>query len=289
VSIPNPDAVSAIAQLGSDAAAAEEVEPGKIYVFHAHGGAIQTVDLTDDKYLPTPRRKRGMVVVRDSASFLAYWNKHSDLDSEVYADRSKLLITGVLNAHEAIGPRFGDHHVVLQLQHSEQFAAWQHRSNYRHSQVEFAEFIEDHRADIRVPAAAELLELAQTFHATTKATFKSSNMLKSGQRQLEWVEQIDASAGNSGKLTIPDTFELGLPIFEGATEAEPVTARLRYRIASGGLGMIYILDQIQDVVNAAFEGVVAELAAGTTTDNKPNNGVGVPILRGTPIHRGLYA
>ncbi|MDQ1741702.1 MAG: hypothetical protein QOE23_41, partial [Pseudonocardiales bacterium] len=80
------------------------------------------------------------------------------------------------------------------------------------------------------------------------------------------------AAGGSGDLTIPDTFELALPVFEGATVADRVTARLRYRINEGRLSMFFILDQLAAVVDSAFEGVVHEV----------DHTVEQPILRGTP-------
>jgi uncharacterized protein YfdQ (DUF2303 family) len=277
--------VSAVAELADAAAAHEELAPGKIYAYRIAGGGIQLIDLTDDKYLDAPRRKRGAVVVRDAESFLAYWHKHRDDGSEVYANRSTMSVTGVLDAHTAAMARFGKHHVVLQLKFSDPFQIWSGRSGQWQSQVQFAEFIEDRRPDIREPAAADLLELAQTFQATTKASFKSSNLLKNGQRQLEYVEQIEASGG-TGKLTIPDAFLLGLPIFEAATEAEPISARLRYRIQSSGLQMMFILDQLTTVVDAAFENVIAELNRGGglagESGDQVHEPIGAPILRGTP-------
>lgn len=265
--------IQAIVDLAEQAEDAEELEPGKIWAFRTRDGGVKTIDLTGDEYADSPRRKRGRVVVRDAASFLAYWGKHSDPGSEVYANRDALAVTAVLDAHGTDEPRFGDHRVVLQLKHSESFAAWQEKSGKLLHQTVFAEFLEDHRADIQSPPAAELLELAQTFQATTKVTFRSASALKSGQRQLEYVEETSASAGAKGAITIPDDFQLALAVFEGATVADAVTARLRYRIdRDGKLGLMFILDQLPDVINAAFEGVVAAVEEGVT----------VPVLRGAP-------
>jgi uncharacterized protein YfdQ (DUF2303 family) len=276
--------VTAISQLAEAGLTGEVLDPGTIYAYRTAGGGVQLVDLTGDKYLAAPTRKRGQVAVRDAGSFLAYWRKHSDTGSEVYADRSKLAVTAVLDAHNADSARFGEHRLTLHLQYSQSFNAWLQRSSYTFTQVLFAEFIEDHRSDVREPVAAELLELAQTFQATTKASFKSSNVLKSGQRQLEYTETIDASAGRSGKLTIPDEFVLALPVFEGDHEPYRVAARLRYRIDQAGLKMIYIIDRSTEIVDAAFEGVIAELnrgggPAGQAGDSVPEP-LGVPILRG---------
>jgi uncharacterized protein YfdQ (DUF2303 family) len=267
------DNVQAVIDTARAGTAPHLVEPGGIYLVATANGDVRQFDLTGDTYRDTPRRKTGVTTVRDAESFLAYWGKHADDASEIYADRKALTVTGILDAHTPEGPRFGDHRVRLTLTHTESFNAWASASSRPMGQTQFAEFLEDHRVDVRSPAAAELLELAQTFQATTKVTFKSASILKSGQRQLAYIEETDASAGHKGQLTIPDSFELGLAVFEGATEADAVVARLRYRIGSDGkLALIFILDRLSEVVDAAFEGVVTAVDAG----------VEVPILRGTP-------
>lgn len=238
-----------------------------------HG--IERIDLTGDQYRDAPRRKAGTTTVRDVPSFLAYYAKHSSPDAEVYADRDRGTLTGILDAHgPADGfPDWQAHRVTLQLRHSDAFKAWQGISGTLMAQTAFAEHIEDHRADVREPTAAELLELAQTIQGTTKVTWKTSSMLKSGQRQLSYVEQVDATAGQRGEIAIPDSLTLGLAVYDGATVADAVTARLRYRIdGEGRLRIGVILDQLTDVIATAFEGVVAQVAEG----------VPVPVLRGTP-------
>ncbi|MEU8329833.1 DUF2303 family protein [Micromonospora sp. NPDC048839] len=238
-----------------------------------HG--VEHIDLTGDQHRDQPRRKKGTVNVRDAASFLAYYDKHASPTAEVYADRDRNTITAILDAHTAHGgqPEWQQHRVTLTLRHSDAFKAWQGISGNLLTQTQFAEFIEDHRADVHDPTAADLLELAQTFQATTKVSFKSSTMLKSGQRQLAYVEQIDAAGGQRGDLLIPDYLQLAIAVYEGATVADTVTARLRYRIdGEGRLRIGVILDQLTDVIATAFEGVISEIDAQ----------VPVPVLRGTP-------
>lgn len=246
---------------------------GEYHVVHTADGVVQ-IDLTGDRYLELPRRKHGTVVVRDAASFLAYWGKHSTEASELYADRDRLSVTGVLDAHgtDADEADWGQHRVVLQLRHSPAFKAWLQLSGNLVTQTGFAEFIEDHRGDIVEPTAADVLELAQTFQATTKVSFRSSNRLKSGARQLSYVEDVEASAGQRGELTIPDELRLGLLVFEGGSVADAVTARLRYRIEDGRLRLGVVLDRIAEVVDGAFAGVVAVV----------DTAVSQPVMFGTP-------
>lgn len=270
------DNTQAIIDTAKEAVVPQLLELGKVYAVPTGSGEVRTIDLTGDQYAERPKRKRGTTVVRDAASFLAYFDKHGHADSEVYADRDRLTVTAVVDAHAAdpTGADWCEHRATLQLRHSDAFKAWQELAGRGTvSQTRFAEFIEDRRADIREPSAADVLEIAQTFHATNKVTFKSQSMLKSGQRQLSYVESIDATAGQRGDMQIPDQLVLGLPIFDGATEADVVTARLRFRIdGDGRLALGVVLDQINDVVAAAFEAVIDQVAAGVVQ----------PLLRGAP-------
>jgi uncharacterized protein YfdQ (DUF2303 family) len=268
----SPSAIDQIAALADGAAAAEQLVPGGYYVVASRDGQLHRIDLTGDQWRDTPRRKTGTTVVRDVDSFVNYWGKHADDDSEIYADRTKLAVTAVLDAHAQENPRWGQHRLVLQLRHSDAFEAWQRSSATLMAQAAFAEFLEEQRTAIVDPSAADMLELAQSFEASTKASFKSGTRLASGERTLAYVEEIEAKAGKRGELTIPDHFTLALAVFDGASEAEEVTARLRYRIEDGRLRIGYVLDQIGDVVAAAFEAVVASV----------DGQVVVPILRGTP-------
>ena len=247
---------------------------GGYYIVPTANGDVRTFDLTGDEYRDQPRHKTGTVTVTDVPSFLAVYGKHASPDAEVYADRTRGAVTAILDAHTPFGgvPQWQGHRAVLHLKHTEAFNAWSGINGKYMSQTSFAEFIEDRRADIVEPAAADVLELAQTFQATTKVDFKSSSILKSGQRQLSYVESVAATAGQRGDMTIPDHLQLAIAVYEGATVADAVTARLRFRINDGKLNLAVILDQLSDVVHAAFEGVIADVQAG----------VPVPVLRGTP-------
>lgn len=264
-------AVSEIAGLAQSASGAETLELGEYHIVAGPNG-VEHIDLTGDRWRDAPRRKVGMVTVRDVVSFLGYWEKHSDQASEIFADRERLTVTAVLDAHGMDEPRWQEHRLVLGLRHSKAFQAWQALDGKPLSQTAFAEFIEDRRPDIVNPSAAELLELAMTFQAVTRVSFKSSSVLKSGQRQLSYVEETDAAAGAKGNITIPDSFELALKVFDGAAEADPVTARLRYRISNGNLSLIFVLDQLNEVVDTAFKAVWDEI----------DTSVEQPILRGSP-------
>lgn len=250
-----------------------ELERGKYYVIRTANG-IQEIDLTGDAWSATPARKKGLTVVRDAASFTALWEKHSGQSSEVYADSDRLSVTAVLNADSDTAADWGDHRLRLELRETDAWKQWAANDGKLLGQEQFAEFIEDHLPEILDPAAAEMLEIAQSISGTAKAEFQSGSRLATGERQLKYVETVSAKAGQKGDLTIPETFTVGLVPFEGS-DGYKLTARLRYRIEGGPLRMGYKLDRPADVRKKAFEDVVDAIDAG----------IEQPILNGTPATR----
>lgn len=237
------------------------------------GARLHVVDIEEAnrKHAERPLRKKGTYRVHDADSFARYMGKHSHIDSEVWADVHGNRIVGVINAHgEADLAGWGDHRVEYAVKHTPAWQAWAQYDGKLLGQSEFAELIEDRAIDIVRPAAADMLEVAQTFQATIGVSFESSKLLSSGERQLTYKEDVNASAGRRGTLEIPKDFDLGLIPFEGA-EAFKITARFRYRITDGVLRVGYKLNRPEDVLREAFESVVRQVEAEVV----------VPVFRGT--------
>lgn len=258
------------------AAAPNELDnDGRLYtVVVPADGKVQVIDVEEhlEKFRETPRRKIGTYNVHDAESFNAYVAKHGDDSTEVWADVKAARITGVLNAHEngAAYPRWEDHRVVYAVQHTPAWLAWAKLDGHMGDQSTLAEHLEDRALDILSPSAADMLELAQTFQATIGVTFESSKRLSSGERQLEYREQVDAKAGKAGQLGIPDSFVIAMRPFEGADPFK-LTARLRYRITGGTLRIGYKLERPEDMLREAFLTVVENVAEG----------ISVPVFRGS--------
>lgn len=242
-----------------------------------HGDGVKTVVVPDGYRVDTfdlleytgegARRKTGEYTVNDPRSFAAYINRHGHTGTEVYADITRTFIEGVINGHEEEAPDgepghgqagWQDHTVDYYPQKSAEWIAWATGDGSWMTQEAFAELIEDRAIDIVSPASADMLELAQTFIATKGVAFKSSKLLSSGERELEYRETVDARAGRAGTLEIPATFTLALRPFEGA-EPYRVVARLRYRIDNETLRLGYKLTRPEDVLREAFDGVVAAI------------------------------
>ena len=247
-----------------------KLEIGHVYAFHTSSG-VEQVDLTGDQYRINPSRKTGNTSVSDAASFAAYWAKHSDQDSEVYADAGRFSVTAVLDAHTAAGARRGQHRLHLALQRTPAWKAWEAFDGRLLKQVEFADHLEARLPDLLDPDAATMLEIAQSLQATTKVDFQSGVRLQSGERQFKYVETTTATAGTRADLTIPEVFIVGLHPFEGGRGYQ-LKARLRYRIEGSALTIGYRFEQPEVALREAFDDVVTDIAGQIETT----------VMNGTP-------
>lgn len=233
------------------------------------GAQIHSVDL--ERFRPTPRRTNGTVLLLDAASFVPYFTRHGTSATFLYADRDRGQVTAVFNDDEDTEPGWRDHRGVLQLKRTPEWEHWAGQSGQLLTQERFAEHIEGGLPEILEPAAADMLELAQTFHAQTNSEFRSSVRLASGQRQFSFVEATDARAGKTGNLEVPETFALAIAPWVGCDRFK-VTARLRYRLTAGRLLLGYLLDRPHEVLDAAFAQITDHLVEQ----------LGATVLRGTP-------
>lgn len=235
------------------------LELGNVYVLSTPQG-VQKIDLTGDEYRDKPRRTRRHVTVDDLASFEHYWDAHHDNRSEVYADPKTATITAILDAPTPGQPDWEAHQLILALTHTDAWLAWTAQHNQYVLQRQFAEHVEDRLRDFVTPDGATMLEVAQTLHTTTTASFRSGYRLVDGQRQFAYTEQIEGRAGTTGTLEIPERFTIGVEVFKGDGNAEAITGRLRYRVDGDRLVLGYALEDIEDVRDRAFRLYVDALA-----------------------------
>lgn len=264
--MPENTEAQSIIDVAKEAVAAQELYPG----IYWSGDSAEVVDIREQLHEEAqrdPDRKTGTYTVVDVPSFAAYLAKHGEEHTEVWGSRDSAKIDAVINAHAGseYGAHHEDHNAVLQLRHSDDWKDWANADGQWKSQVEFAEFIEDHRPNFGKPTAAEMLELAQTFRSTNRVEFGSSHRVKSGETSLQYAEVHDAKAGKKGELTIPDEISIAMPVYD---QGKPylLTARLRYRINNGQLLLGFKLNRPKDTLQSAFDDVVTDVQGSTGQD-----------------------
>jgi uncharacterized protein YfdQ (DUF2303 family) len=205
-----------------------------------------------------PVRPTGVYRPATVDSFAKYVAEHQDAGrTTVWVHPTDGLVQAILDDN-GDGNGYGQHRAVLTLTRTPEWLYWAAHDGELMSQLAFAELIEGGVQQIEQPDAADLLELAQSFHATNQVTFRSSTRLATGEQQLQYDEEIQATAGRTGQLTIPTVIVLVLSPFLGEPEVQ-IAARFRFRINAGKLQLGYKLDQPEKVTRDALEAIAVNL------------------------------
>ena len=256
-SVPDTEAKT-IARIAQQAASAEEIYPGKLYLIAAPDGAISQIDT--DAYETRPRAKLLNQTVAEFLSFAAYLNKHGiEGETEISAHETEGIFSAVIDAGTDEEAGWRRHLVKLTLTPSDEWKTWTALSGKLVTQEQFAEFIEDNARNVVTPSSAELLEVAQSLQVKRGVDFESGTRLSDGNVQFGYRETTTASAGTAGSLTIPATLELALAPFRGG-EPYRVPATFRYRLNEKRLSLGFKLQNADQVRRDAFAEVAIQVS-----------------------------
>jgi uncharacterized protein YfdQ (DUF2303 family) len=264
------ETVQSLIEAGKQLAAPKEVQtlPGNPVPFIINDGVVKPLpELIFNDHAERPERIKGTVRVFDPDSFTSYYSRFADLDSRIFADDAKRSVTAVLDYHEANDrvpragdaaavidnvtmPRWGQHRVVLEMRHSEEWSTWIGANNKQMTQQQFSEFLEQNSIDIVDPKPAAIVEIARDLSGTTEVEFGAGLRMQDGQVRFKYTEQTKTSVG-ADQVTVPGEFVLGIPVFVGGNPGR-VRALLRYRCKEGKLTFWYTLVRPEAYVRDAF-------------------------------------
>jgi len=230
-----------------------------------------------EEFLLAPARKRGVVVASDTESFIAYTKKHGSLDdctiyADINSDNYLFHLVGVINDHGNDKAQWRDFRCELTPKLAIEWDRWTKFNRKNFSQSDFATFIEDNLPDIAsvtgFPTGAEMLQMALGFEATSSKNVRSKINLQNGNVQFEFAENDDDRTKQT--MQVYQRFMLGIPVFDGSTDAYPLEARLKYRESSGKLTFWFELIRPDRVFKSAVK----------TELEKIKSGLGFPIIQG---------
>lgn len=219
------------------------------------GSVIGTKDLFDS-WRTSPEAKLGTARVTTLVSFIELVNRHKTEHSVIFAnmDWQKPSLTAVIDYHQKENGGAADngkHRIQYEFPLSEEWKAWTAMNGKGISQTDFAEFIEDHIADLAGPDEAEELEFQNKFSfkvafpnqlvtlsrgllVTAETRVKNVVSLQNGAGQIVFEEDHQTHDKEGNRIDVPGMFILSVPpFFEGETARIPV--RLRYRKTPSGL------------------------------------------------------
>ncbi len=219
---------------------------------------------------PLPDHVVQRVTLYELESFTAYVKRYQKSETLVFVQTgvSGATFEAVFDYHQAEKDG-GDqvqhcsHIAEYPCPHSKEWQAWAGNNAKAMSQDAFAKFLDDNSVDITAPDSATLLEIVQDFEASINVDFSAKITPKTGAKTLLFTETVEGGGkGTSGKLDVPDEITLSLPVFQGGKLFQ-VTARIRFRIASGKLSLWYELRRPHTVIESAVKDIVSDVIAST--------------------------
>lgn len=214
-----------------------------------------------------PPRAVGAFSLDDADSLVEFINDQAAAGSRpiLFANRESGTIKVVLDAPQPGFPSWMEHSAALTVKPNKWLQDWIAISGRPMGQTEFAEFIEDHLADVFQPAAADLLEIVTNLQARQKVEFKRATRLQTGDTQIVFEETTEAHAGAKGEMRVPTELVLRLPVYEqDPGNFYDFTARFRFRIAEGRLSFVIALVRPEIAMDAAFRELVNKVASEVT-------------------------
>lgn len=255
-----------------------------------NSGIVSAIEAEIAKYRRYPERRRGTAKAFTVAAFIDMVNRHKYTDATaVFADAlsatPKLLAVIDYHALDAT-PGWCQHRIGYEFPLTEEFKTWRGGAGTAMSQLEFAQFLEDHAAELAVATAEEreafeglfrdtfatpheLVGLSRDLEIHVGARVKRQERLKSGERIVQFDE---AHVGSDGEpVRIPGLFMVSVPPFIDGNPIR-VPARLRYRVRNGDLSWSYDLYRLDAHVQAAVRAEATAVADAT----------GLPVYEGAP-------
>jgi len=262
---PTGDIAAALAAAAPHALVIEQHADDHLIVAASPSGIdINYEDL--ERYLPAPVRQRGTVKALTADGFTALFDQltRPDTPATVYADLDRTRLIAVLNDDIIDAAGWRDFRLTYEPQLT---PAWRHWVGHARltDQEAFALALEEGETEIVNPSATVMLDIAQSFHASTSAKFKQGGRLRDGRTQLTYEEEIEASAGE-GLVEIPESFTIEVAPFYGA-QPVAVQCRLRYRITRGDLTIGYTIHRPDEIVRTSFETDVMATVATALGDH----------------------
>jgi|GEM_PF-881980 len=292
------NAVERLAQVDRISVGLDEVHEPLLLVTRDLAGAPRVESLKPhlDGWRTQPEAKVGYAELEEVDSFVEHYNRHAlDGESAIFVSSPEGPRAPVMRAvYDYTGtqdgpPRFCRYgaHYVFPL--SDEWKAWTSINGTELGVAAFAEFLEDHIADIVAPdhareaakilgaqlrlrfsTPAEVMEASRGLTVHVKHEVAHHQNLATGECEVAFKETHEGPQGKA--LKVPGAFVLGIPVFRNADEADAMVARLRYRASNGRPTWTIKLHRPDQVLRTALRAVVERVAEATEA----------PIFWGSP-------
>lgn len=240
-----------------------ETKDGRQFLIPPEGAEIKEISDEHGLKVTTPRYIKERVIIQTNESIVDYVNSFKKSETILLADVGANSIVALIDYHGSDKPAQVAHRASLALSFSVEWSLWTGISGKLMPQLEFARFIEENGADVRAPAAADLLEAVRDLQAHRKVNFTKAVRTTSDNENFEFTTETETKT--RGGIELPTRFVLGIPVYFGEPDTE-LHAFLRWKIdpEEGGLTLGIALHRAEHVRQAVFQQMVLAIADRTS-------------------------
>jgi uncharacterized protein YfdQ (DUF2303 family) len=225
--------------------------------------------------LPNPLRIERTVTLHDPASFTTYVKEFREPGTRIFFNLDSQTFTAILDYHESgsteaddgtslIGeqqPRWCDHVATFTPRQTPEYKAWIGGNGRARTQMEFAQFIEQHVEDVADGFGGTLLKIALNLQVKKDVTFVSQQRMEDGSVKLTYNEDVTGTS-TVGQLVIPPTFALQIQPFYGGPTYR-IECRFRFRLDGRVASFWYEMVRIEKLIEVALQTVREGIETGT--------------------------
>jgi uncharacterized protein YfdQ (DUF2303 family) len=253
--------IAGLAVKAAGASAIASADGSRQFLVVPDGFTLKEISDEHSLHVTRPRYIAQRMTLQTQDSLVDYVNRFKDAGSMLFADIEADAIAAWIDYHEKDHASNMAHRALLALARSEEWKLWNGISGRLQDQLTFARFIEENAADVRAPAAGELLDAVRDLQVHRKVNFIKAVRTQTDNENFEYSEETNAT-GKRGELEIPTKFVLGLPVYFGEPDVE-LHAFLRWKLDEGRLALGIQLHRVEHVRQAVFKQIVAGIAERT--------------------------
>lgn len=233
-----------------------------------------------EKFMPTRRRARGLMVTDVLESFAAYTLEHAEDGATVFVNTDDMSATAVLNLGSPDGPLHADNKANLCSRQTAAYKALRTVANGQgQKQATVAEFLEDWAGQVKCFSGTDELSPPKAIAAIRKVTIETMRKLESEEQQLSASMSAFESVKASSKEALPTTVYFTCQPYKGFDER---TFVLRLAVLTTGdkpaigLRVVKQEEHDEDMAKELADRVAKAIAAADTAGLH-----NLPVLMGT--------
>jgi hypothetical protein len=228
-----------------------------------------------------PQRTQRFVTLYDDKSLVGYVKRFAQSSTVVFADPEAFRFTAVVDYDTREYPEHGVHRATYNCPLSDDWQAWMAINGRWLTQLELAQFVEEHARAVIKPDGADLMELARELTIDRERKFHGGvKSLQNGLISLRY-DETDKASVRGGAMEIPSLIVIRVPVFYRGVPIEQAFF-LRYKLDNNTVKFRLDAHRLRETKDAAFQVAMDAIAVELPSVPGDDGETTAPV----PVYRG---